>query len=87
MNKSTLVEHLRDESGLLKADAESIVERIFQYITDIPEGETLELRNFGTFSRKISTTTGRHNPHTGEKVANTRFSTIRFKPSKALRGK
>lgn len=85
MNKSTLVEFLREETYMLKADAENVIELIFDFINSIPEGESLELRNFGTFSRKVSNNTGKVNPHTGEKVADTTFSTIRFKPSKTLR--
>ncbi|OCC14711.1 Integration host factor beta subunit [Dissulfuribacter thermophilus] len=69
MNKSQLIEALSQETGLSRANAEFIVNEVFQAMTEaLAQGEGVEIRGFGSFSiREYEAYEGR-NPKTGEKI-------------------
>jgi integration host factor subunit beta len=67
MNKSTLIETLRKEINLTKAQAEQVVELFFDQISEaLAAGDRVEIRGlFGFQVREYKGYTGR-NPKTGE---------------------
>jgi len=69
VNKSQLIEALSQETGLSRANAEFIVNEVFQAMTEaLAQGEGVEIRGFGSFSiREYEAYEGR-NPKTGEKI-------------------
>lgn len=77
------------ESTLVVADLDrdDIIFEVLDFISKLKEGDRLEIRGFGSFVRKRSTTVNRRNPYNGQSVGAGTFTTIRFKPSKMLRGK
>ena len=83
--KSTLVKVLRDNLSLQKEESEAIVECLLQFISDLGDDDKIEIRGFGTFSRKKVSTKGKHSPVTGALVVANEYTTLRFKASRALR--
>lgn len=69
MNKLELVEALRKEAGISKAESAKAVEMFFDEIADtLSKGERVEIRGlFAFFVKKYKGYTGR-NPKTGERV-------------------
>ena len=69
MNKSDLINAMKDESALSRKDAEHVVETFFDTITDtITTGERVEIRGFGSFTvKKYKPYVGR-NPKTGVQI-------------------
>ncbi len=69
MNKIELVNALKNEADISKADAAKIVQMFFDHISDaIAKGERVEIRGLCSFYVKdYGSYTGR-NPKTGEKV-------------------
>ena len=69
MNRSDLINALKEEANLSRKDAEKIVESFFQTITDtLASGERVEIRGFGSFTVKsYKPYTGR-NPKTGVQI-------------------
>lgn len=83
--RATLIDALHKRGAFTKADAETALDVLLTYIAGISEGDKIELREFGTFSRRRISTTSKRNPRTGKTVDATSFTTVRFKPSKFLR--
>ncbi|MGD8367810.1 MAG: HU family DNA-binding protein [Desulfobacterales bacterium] len=69
MNRSDLINALKEEANLSRKDAEKIVDTFFQTITDtLASGERVEIRGFGSFTvKKYKPYTGR-NPKTGVQI-------------------
>ena len=69
MNRSDLINSLKDKTGLAKRDAEKIVDTFFKSITEtLSENDRIEIRGFGTFTvKKYKPYVGR-NPKTGVKI-------------------
>ena len=67
MNKSDLVEALSKDTGLKIKEAEEVVNRIFEGMSNtLAKGDRVEIRGFGSFKVKhYDGYTGR-NPKTGE---------------------
>ena len=67
MNKSTLIETLRNETGLSKSKSEQIVDLFFDHISEaLTNGDRVQIRGLFAFQvRKYKGYTGR-NPKTGE---------------------
>lgn len=76
---------IRDKTGITKEESEEAVVTMCSYVSSIPLGDKLELRGFGTYSRKLVASNGKHNPATGAPVESKSYTTIGFKASKALR--
>ena len=69
MNKSTLIETLRNETGLAKSKSEQIVDLFFDQISEaLTNGDRVQIRGLFAFEvRKYKGYTGR-NPKTGKTV-------------------
>ena len=69
MNKSTLIETLRNETGLSKSKSEQVVELFFDQISEaLTNGDRVQIRGLFAFEvRKYKGYTGR-NPKTGKTV-------------------
>jgi integration host factor subunit beta len=69
MNKSNLINALKDYTGLSRKDAEMVVEQFFGAVTEaMGEGDRVEIRGFGSFSvKEYKAYTGR-NPKTGRQI-------------------
>ena len=86
MKKSDLVDAIAGKTGVPKAQAQEIVEQVFDVIAaGLAGGEKIDLRGFGTFSvRNSAARTGR-NPQTGEPIQIQARIVPGFKPGKELR--
>jgi len=69
MNRSDLIETLKNKEGLSRKTAEKIVDTFFGAISDtISTGARVEIRGFGSFTvKKYKAYTGR-NPKSGQKI-------------------
>ena len=69
MNRSDLINALKDEMDLTRKDAEQVVHTFFEIISEaLKEGDRVEIRGFGSFKvNNYKSYTGR-NPKTGEKI-------------------
>ena len=88
MKKSDLVEAIASKAGVNKAQAQSIVEDVFELISEAlskTPPDKIDLRGFGTFSvREAKARTGR-NPQTGETIQIPARKVPGFKPGKELK--
>ena len=69
MNKSNLINALKEYTGLSRKDAEVVVDQFFSAITEaMGNGDRVEVRGFGSFSvKEYKAYTGR-NPKTGRQI-------------------
>ena len=69
MNKHELIEALKDENGLSKTEARTVVDMFFDAMSDaLADGSRVEIRGLCSFFVKdYKSYTGR-NPKTGDKV-------------------
>ena len=88
MNKTELVDHVVEKTGMMKKDSEQAVNAVIDSITDkLAKGEKVQLVGFGTFEvRKRQAREGR-NPSTGETIKIAAQNVPAFKAGKALKDK
>ena len=69
MNKSDLINALKEQAGLSRKEAEKVVDTFFGAITEsMGSGDRVEIRGFGSFSvKRYKAYTGR-NPKTGSQI-------------------
>ncbi len=86
MNKSDLVRHVAEETGMTRAGAEAAVNAMLSGIAaSLVRGEAVSLLGFGTFgTRNRPARTGR-NPRTRETLDISASTTTTFKAGKPLR--
>ncbi|PAK13968.1 MULTISPECIES: HU family DNA-binding protein [Burkholderia cepacia complex] len=86
MNKTDLINHIADDTGLTKADAGRALDATLQGITKtLRKGDTVTLTGFGVFSvGKRAARTGR-NPATGEEIKIPASKAPKFKAGKGLK--
>ena len=86
MTKAELIDEVSKLSNLTKKETETIVNTVFDNITDaLAKGDKVELRGFGSFRlRKREPRKGR-NPKTGDKVDVPPKKVPYFKPGKELK--
>ena len=85
-NRQTLTAELTEALGFCPYDSKRAVGIICEFIVNMANGDRLELRGLGTFTRKDVTAKARRNPHTGTINDHIEpYTTIRFKPSKKIR--
>ena len=86
MNKDDLVSAVSGAANMSKADANNVVDSIFDNITgSLRSGNDVRLIGFGTFSvAQRQATTGR-NPRTGEAIQIPALRQAKFKAGKALK--
>ncbi|MCG6911962.1 MAG: integration host factor subunit beta [Deltaproteobacteria bacterium] len=88
MNKSGLINVLRERAGLNAREAEKVVRTFFNEISaSITRGDRVEIRGFGSFTAKnYKSYTGR-NPKTGAPIAVPSKTLPFFKVGKELKKK
>jgi len=69
MNRSDLINSLKEEASLSRKDAENIVDTFFDTITQtLASGERVEIRGFGSFTVKHYKPYVGRNPKTGVQI-------------------
>ena len=80
--KSDLVAAVHDHSGLTKPRATTVVEQVFETITQrLVVGETVKLSGFGVFSVLNKRARPGRNPKTGEPIEITARKVVTFRDS------
>jgi nucleoid DNA-binding protein len=81
MTKKDMAKLIAEEMGMIQAQTQKIVQRVFDGIIDtlVDEGR-MELRNFGVFEVKKRKARQARNPRTGEKVVVPGRAVVTFKP-------
>jgi len=88
MNKSDLINVVRERAGLSRKEAEQVIFTFFNEISDaLEKGDRVEIRGFGSFTVKhYKSYTGR-NPKTGNPISIPEKKLPFFKVGKELKGK
>jgi integration host factor subunit beta len=88
MNKSDLINALKEQAGLSRKEAETVVDTLFGTITEtMAANNRVEIRGFGSFSVKhYKAYTGR-NPKTGTQISVPAKKLPFFKVGKELKDK
>jgi len=69
MNRSDLINSLKEEASLSREDTEKIVDTFFDTITEtLASGERVEIRGFGSFTVKHYKPYVGRNPKTGVQI-------------------
>lgn len=78
--KQDLIQDVTCATGIVKSKVRVVVEQFFDVVAEsLTEGNTIELRGFGTFARKERKARPARNPRTGETVYLDSRSVIAFK--------
>jgi integration host factor subunit beta len=86
LTKSQLIKLLADQKNLTANDAQTVVETIFEEISQsLERGQRVELRGFGSFGLKERRSREGRNPKTGEAVKVEAKRVMFFKAGKELR--
>ncbi|AJM71862.1 HU family DNA-binding protein [Mycoplasma yeatsii] len=86
MTKKDLIDEIIINENISKADAEKVVNRLFEAISNhLISGKEVSVAGFGKFS--ISERAAREgiNPSTGEKIKISASKSAKFKPAKQLK--
>jgi len=88
MNKSDLINVVRERAGLSRKEAEQAVLTFFNEIArSLEKGDRVEIRGFGSFTvKRYKSYTGR-NPKSGEPISVPEKKLPFFKVGKELKGK
>ncbi len=88
MNRSELIQAIKNEGELSRKEAEQIVDVFFGMISDtLSKGDRVEIRGFGSFTvKKYKSYTGR-NPKTGKQISVPSKKLPFFKVGKELKEK
>ena len=88
MKKSDLVDAISAKANVSKAQAQLIVDDVFELISEgLSKGEKIDLRGFGTFSVRDSKARTGRNPQSGEPIQIPARRVPAFKPGKDLKEK
>jgi integration host factor subunit beta len=88
MNRSDLVNELKDKAALSKKDATEVIDIFFDKIAKIlVKGERVEIRGFGSFTVKNYKPYVGRNPKTGEQINVSSKKLPFFKVGKELKEK
>ena len=86
MAKADLIDELAKVSNLTKKESETIVNTVFENITDaLAKGDKVELRGFGSFRIRHRNARKGRNPKTGTSVSVPEKRVPFFKVGKRLR--
>ncbi|BGI52271.1 MAG: hypothetical protein HamCj_06240 [Candidatus Hamiltonella defensa (Ceratovacuna japonica)] len=86
MNKTELIEEVRDKSGLTKAQSSEAVGAVFSSIIDsLAKKEPVQIIGFGTFKVRSRQERMSHNPKTGEKMKTPAREVAVFSAGKRLK--
>jgi integration host factor subunit beta len=88
MKRIELIERLSQAGELNKSQAKIASDIIFDKIVDsIVHGDGVEIRGFGSFSKKVKQPRVGINPRTGERTQVPAKNSVFFKPGKDLKQK
>ena len=88
MNRSDVVNKLKDKADISKKDAAEVVDTFFDNITEtLAKGERVEIRGFGSFTVKDYKPYMGRNPKTGEQINVSSKKLPFFKVGKELKEK
>ena len=86
MNRSDLINALKDKMALSRKDAEKVVDIFFDALkVTLSKGERVEIRGFGSFTVKNYKPYVGRNPKTGEQINVTSKKLPFFKVGKELK--
>lgn len=86
MNRNQLVGNIAGKSGLTKKDVETVVNGLFDEITDaLQEGEKVQFVGFGTFETRERASRSGRNPQTGESIQIPATVVPAFRPGNKLK--
>jgi len=86
MNKADLVEKVNEVLGSTKAEAERVVDKVFDSISsELKSGGDVSIAGFGIFSVKNRAARDARNPRTGETVRVPATKVPKFRAAKALK--
>lgn len=86
MNKSQLVDAVKEKTNFTKKDIELVVNTLFDTIADtLQQGDKVAIGDFGTFSVKTRAARMGRNPQTGEEIEVAAAKAPAFKPFKSLK--
>ena len=86
MNKGDLIQFVKENTGLSKADSDKAVNAIFEGVSQaLSKKEEAAFVGFGTFSVVEREAREGRNPRTGEKMHIQASSQVKFRPGKTLK--
>jgi DNA-binding protein HU-beta len=86
MTKTDLIEGLSSKLGLVKIDAERVVDGVLDAITEaLKQGDRVNISGFGAFAVTMRDARTGRNPKTGESVEISASRSAKFKPGKHLK--
>jgi DNA-binding protein HU-beta len=86
MNKSELIGAVSEQSGLTKVDSEKAIEAVLDTIvSEVSEGNKVQLVGFGTFSKSHREARKGRNPQDGSEIDIQATDTPHFKAGKAFK--
>ena len=86
MNKSELVDHVRDAAGIDRREAEAAVNAVLSaVISDIKSGNKVSISGFGIFNPQARAARMGRNPQTGAPVKIAASKSVRFAPAQAFK--
>ena len=89
IGKAELVEILKDKTGFLKKDLETMLESLTATIREqvLEEGKELRMRDLGIFKQKVSVARLGRNPRTGEELQIAGGRSVSFSVSSTMKVK
>ena len=85
MNRSDLINELKNQTSLSRKDSEKFVETFFGSISEtLSKNQRVEIRGFGSFKVKTRKARIARNPRTGERVEVPKKEVPYFKASREL---
>jgi nucleoid DNA-binding protein len=87
VNKADIIDRIASKTGITKLETEAVVNGFLHTVIEaMKEGETIELRGFGTFRVQHRAPRTARNPRTNEELQVPARHVPVFKPSKDFRG-
>jgi DNA-binding protein HU-beta len=86
MTKTDLIEGLSNKLGLVKIEAERVVDGVLDAITEaFKQGDRVNISGFGTFAVSMRDARTGRNPKTGESIEISATRSAKFRPGKQLK--
>lgn len=88
LTKADIADRLFDEIGLTKREAKEIVERFFNYISEVlQQGQQVKISGFGNFELHDKNERPGRNPKTGEMIPVSARRVVTFRSGQKLRAR
>jgi DNA-binding protein HU-beta len=86
MNKTDLIKHISDSTGLKNTEATRLVDAVFDTISaSLRRGEQVAISGFGTFVAKTKAAREGRNPATGATIHIPARTSAAFKPAQVMK--